>query len=94
MNEHERWILETLIENFSTRIGQGLREGKNEHEMLDADDGLSALGEAWVHGYLTAQMSVICGVTTGNPNLSADKIEAIAAVVRDHSDEIAAELYA
>jgi hypothetical protein len=93
MNEHRRWVLETLIENFSTRIGQGLREQK-DLEILDENDGLSTVGEVWVQGYLTAQMSVICGVTSGNPNLSAEEIETIASVVQNNSDQIAAGLYA
>lgn len=92
MNEHRRWILETLVENFSTRIGQELR-ARTDLEMLDENDGLSTVGEVWVQGYLTAQMSVICGVISGNPNLSAEEIETIASVVQNNSDQIAAELY-
>lgn len=94
MNDHEQWILETLIENFSARIGQSLRNGQADLEMLDDDDRLSDVGEAWVKGYLTAQMSIVGSVTSGNPNLSAEKIEAIEATVQEYSDEIAAGLYA
>ena len=92
MNEHRRWILETLIENFSARIGRELRE-RTDLEMLDENDGLSTVGEV-VQGYLAAQMSVICGVISSNPDLSAEAIETIASVVQNSSDRIAAELYA
>jgi hypothetical protein len=92
MNEHERWALETLLDNFSTRLGQDLRSSA-EDEMLD-DDQLSTAGQAWVQGYLTAQLSVIRNLTTGNPNVSGADIETIESLVHEHRDEIAAAMYA
>jgi hypothetical protein len=47
-----------------------------------------------VQGYLTAQLSVIRNLTTGNPNVSGADIETIESLVHEHRDEIAAAMYA
>jgi hypothetical protein len=93
MNDHERWVVETLLATFSARIGQDLRQVDSDQPPSGDEDTLSPTCEAWVRGYLTAHLCFVRGLTTGNPNVTAEEMAEIASIVRHHTDEIAATLY-
>ncbi|MFB6178946.1 MAG: hypothetical protein ABEI77_04400 [Halorientalis sp.] len=90
----ERELLTTHLDVFSARIAQGLRDGVDDADVFVGEDTLTAVGRAWVEGYLVAQLSLVRSCRHHNCNVSHEDLEAIRALVCDTEQNIAAELYA
>lgn len=94
MHEDERGLLERSLSTAPTRFAREMEEVYDIADLLDENDQLTALGRAWVRGYVTAQLSVLRHTGTDSPALSGADVEAVAELVADYEAAIAAELYA
>lgn len=94
MREFERQFVEMVVENLSTSIANSVRETYDVETLVDDDERLTAAGRLYVLGYLTGRLTMVRAGAIGNPNLSAEDLEALGEVVDDHESSIAAALYA
>lgn len=93
MEAYEREFLAQTLEHRSASIANGLRDGLPDDEAIEGREQLSPVGRNWVRGYLTCQLSMVRGASTGNPNLSTADFEVISDLVDGKQKQIAAELY-
>lgn len=94
MEPYEQAYLEAVIENLAASIANCMRDGVVDAEMVATQDHLTNHGRLWVCGYMTSRLSMIRAGRLGNPNLTADDLDAVTDLVTRHESIIAAELYA
>lgn len=94
MESYEQAYLEAIIENLAASIANCMRDGVVDAEMVETQGNLTTHGRLWVCGYMTSRLSMIRAGRLGNPNLTADDLDAVTALVAQHESTIAAELYA
>jgi hypothetical protein len=93
MEPYERAYLEAVVENLSASIANCLRDGMTDVETIDDGGELTAPGHFWVCGYMTSRLAALRACAVGNPNLDADDLSDVRAIVSDHQREIVTELY-
>lgn len=94
MRDFEREFAETVIDNLSTSIANSVREANDIESLVDDENQLTPIGRMYVLGYLTGRLTMVRAGAIGNPNLSVEDLETLAAIVDDHESGIAAALYA
>jgi hypothetical protein len=92
MEEYERKFLQAVAGNLAASIATGMRSTADE-DLFEDETTLTPAGRMWARGYLTGRLSVVRSGATGNPNLSADDLEAVAALIDQNESDIAAQLY-
>jgi|GEM_PF-2985911 len=92
MEQYEREFLEAVAANLAASIASGMRSTTDE-DLFEDETTLTVAGRMWARGYLTGRLSIVRSGTTGNPNLSADDLEAVAALIDQNESDIAAQLY-
>jgi len=92
MEQYEREFLEAVAGNLAASIASGMRS-TSEADLFEDETTLTPAGRMWAEGYLIGRLSLVRSGTTGNPNLSADDVEAVASLIEQSESDIAAQLY-
>lgn len=93
MKEYERAFLEDALAHLSASMANALREGFDTETVLANQNQLSEQGKIWVEGYLLGHLGMIRGCSVGNPNVSADDVTDVEALIDEHEGKIAGEVY-
>ena len=93
MEAYERAYLDAIADNLAASVASAMRDGADDVDLVESEDLLTASGRLWVHGYLTSRLSTFRAGSRGNPNLSREDLELIAAFVDERQGAFAAELY-
>lgn len=92
MEEYEREFLRAVAGNLAASIATGMRSTTDE-DLFEDETTLTTAGRMWARGYLTGRLSIVRSGTTGNPNLSSEDLEEVAALIDQNESDIAAQLY-
>ncbi len=92
MEEYEREFLRAVAGNLAANIASSMRTSVDE-DLFEDESTLTPAGRLWAQGYLTGRLSVVRSGATGNPNLSADDLGAVADLIERREADIAAQLY-